>query len=99
MPCQRLCWFRPNVWPAEAPEPRPVVSDYIGRMHALSDELMVLCVAALGLPPGLFAPFLNHPTYGVNLRDQPRSGFGHAAPPRDQTARWAGTQALRPRPA
>ena len=50
----------------------PVVSDYIARMHALSDELMALCAVALGLPAGFFAPFLGHPTYGVNLNRYPR---------------------------
>jgi isopenicillin N synthase-like dioxygenase len=64
-------WFRPNTWPAEVPRMRPVVGDYIDRMHALSDELMTLCAAALGLPDGFFAPFLDHPTYGVNLNWYP----------------------------
>jgi len=31
-------WFRPNVWPAEVPQLRPVVTDYVSRMHALSDD-------------------------------------------------------------
>ena len=74
-------WFRPNVWPAEVPELRPVVSDYIGRMHALSDELMALCAAALGLPPGFFAPFLHHPTYGVNLNWYPPADPDQAPEP------------------
>jgi isopenicillin N synthase-like dioxygenase len=64
-------WFRPNVWPAEVPPMRPVVSDYIDRMHALSDELMALCAVALGLDAGFFAPFLDHPTYGANLNWYP----------------------------
>jgi len=64
-------WFRPNVWPAEVPDLEPVVSDYIDRMHRLSDELMSLCAVALGLPAGHFEPFLSHPTYGVNLNWYP----------------------------
>jgi isopenicillin N synthase-like dioxygenase len=64
-------WFRPNIWPAEVPQMQPVVSEYIGRMHALSDELMALCAVALGLETGFFAPFLDHPTYGVNLNWYP----------------------------
>ena len=64
-------WFRPNVWPAEVPDLQPVVSDYIDRMHRLSDELMSLCAVALGLPAGHFEPFLSHPTYGVNLNWYP----------------------------
>ena len=50
---------------------RPVVSDFIDRMHALSDDLMEVCAVALGLPAGYFAPFLDHPTYGVNLNWYP----------------------------
>ena len=64
-------WFRPNVWPAEVPDLQPVVSDYIDRMHRLSDELMALCAVALGLPADHFRPFLSHPTYGVNLNWYP----------------------------
>jgi isopenicillin N synthase-like dioxygenase len=64
-------WFRPNVWPSEIPLMRPVVSDFIDRVHALSDDLMEVCAVALGLPPGYFAPFLDHPTYGVNLNWYP----------------------------
>ena len=64
-------WFRPNVWPAEVPDLQPVVSDYIDRMHRLSDELMALCAVALGLPADHFQPFLSHPTYGVNLNWYP----------------------------
>jgi isopenicillin N synthase-like dioxygenase len=64
-------WFRPNIWPSEIPAMRAVVSDYINRMHALSDELMALCALALGLQAGFFAPFLNHPTYGMNLNWYP----------------------------
>ena len=64
-------WFRPNVWPAEVPDLQPVISDYIDRMHRLSDELMALCAVALGLPAGHFQPFLSHPTYGVNLNWYP----------------------------
>jgi isopenicillin N synthase-like dioxygenase len=64
-------WFRANIWPSEIPAMRAVVSDYINRMHALSDELMALCALALGLPAGFFAPFLDHPTYGMNLNWYP----------------------------
>ena len=74
-------WFRPNVWPAEVPQMEPVVGDYIARMHALSDELMALCAVALGLPAGFFAPFLGHPTYGVNLNWYPPARSGQAPEP------------------
>jgi isopenicillin N synthase-like dioxygenase len=69
-------WFRPNVWPAELPQMRGIVSDYITRMHTLSDELMALCAVALGLGAGFFAPFLDHPTYGANLNWYPPADPG-----------------------
>jgi isopenicillin N synthase-like dioxygenase len=74
-------WFRPNVWPAEVPELQPVVSDYISRVHALSDELMALCAVALGLPADHFVPFLSHPTYGVNLNWYPPADPAHGPEP------------------
>jgi isopenicillin N synthase-like dioxygenase len=74
-------WFRPNVWPAEVPELEPAVSDYIGRMHTLSDELMALSAVALGLPADWFAPFLSHPTYGVNLNWYPPQDPEHSPEP------------------
>ncbi|MFD3992837.1 isopenicillin N synthase family dioxygenase [Streptomyces sp. NPDC058583] len=64
-------WFRPNTWPAEVPGMRPVVSEYIERMRALSDELMSLCAVALGLDAEFFAPHLDHPTYGFNFNRYP----------------------------
>jgi isopenicillin N synthase-like dioxygenase len=72
-------WFRPNVWPAELPRMQRVIGGYISRVHALADELMALCGAALGLGPGFFAPYLDHPTYGVNLNWYPPAD--PAAPP------------------
>jgi isopenicillin N synthase-like dioxygenase len=72
-------WYRPNVWPAEVPGLQAVITDYVGRVHALADELMALCAVALGLPAGYFAPYLDHPTYGVNLNWYPPAS--PAAPP------------------
>lgn len=64
-------WFAPNVWPAEVPRMRSIVTEYLTAMHALSDELMALCAAALGLDTGFFAPYLSRPTYGFNLNWYP----------------------------
>jgi isopenicillin N synthase-like dioxygenase len=74
-------WFRPNTWPAEVPALRPVVGEYIRRMHALSDELMALCGTALGLGAGFFAPFLDHPTWGLNLNHYPPADPGRPPEP------------------
>ena len=56
-------WFAPNVWPAELPQMREVVGEYLDAMHALADELMALCAVALGLDVDYFEPFLSKPTY------------------------------------
>jgi isopenicillin N synthase-like dioxygenase len=64
-------WFLPNVWPAEVPGLRPVLTEYLARMRALSDELMSVCAVALGLPADHFAPYLTHPTFGFNLNWYP----------------------------
>jgi isopenicillin N synthase-like dioxygenase len=74
-------WFRPNVWPAELPQMRGIVSGYITQMHALSDELMALCAVALGLDAGFFAPFLDHPTYGANLNWYPPAELANPPEP------------------
>jgi isopenicillin N synthase-like dioxygenase len=64
-------WFLPNVWPAEVPALRPVLTEYLARMRALSDELMSVCAVALGLPADHFAAYLRHPTFGFNLNWYP----------------------------
>jgi isopenicillin N synthase-like dioxygenase len=64
-------WFRPNVWPAEIPTLRPVLTEYLARMRALSDELMAVCAVALGLPADHFAAYLTRPTFGFNLNWYP----------------------------
>jgi isopenicillin N synthase-like dioxygenase len=64
-------WFRPNVWPAQVPALRPVLTDYLARMRALADELMSVCAVALGLPADHFAAYLTRPTFGFNLNWYP----------------------------
>jgi isopenicillin N synthase-like dioxygenase len=64
-------WFRPNVWPAEVPAVRTTVADYLGRMRALADELLVICAAALGLPEQFFAGQADHPSYTMNVNFYP----------------------------
>ena len=49
-------WFQANVYPAEVPGLRPAVVGYLARMHALADELLVLCAAALGPGTQLLHP-------------------------------------------
>ncbi|MEV0405084.1 2-oxoglutarate and iron-dependent oxygenase domain-containing protein [Actinoallomurus sp. NPDC050550] len=74
-------WFLPNVWPAEEPELEPSLTDYLGRMRALADELLTLCAAALGLAPGFFTARTGHPSYTLNInRYPPLSQVGPAGP-------------------
>ena len=64
-------WFLPNVWPAEAPRLRPLVSAYVARMRELSDHLLELLAAALGGPGNLFTRHTRHPTWGFNINWYP----------------------------
>lgn len=64
-------WFRPNAWPAEVPSLRPLVTEYLGLMRALSDELLRLLAAALGLGEDHFTRHTAHPTWGFNVNWYP----------------------------
>jgi isopenicillin N synthase-like dioxygenase len=74
-------WFLPNVWPSEVPELEGLLTEYIARMRALSDELLVLCATALGLDPGYFASYTGNPSYTLNVnRYPPLSQLGEPEP-------------------
>jgi isopenicillin N synthase-like dioxygenase len=64
-------WFAPNVWPAEVPGLRDASTEYMARMRALSDELLTIFAAALGLPAGHFTAHTGHPTYTFNINWYP----------------------------
>jgi len=64
-------WFLPNVWPGEIPELRPLLEDYLARMRRLSDELLVLCAAALGVEPDFFTRHTTAPSYTMNVNWYP----------------------------
>lgn len=64
-------WFRPNAWPAEVPELRPLVTEYLSRMRALCDELLELLAEALGLDLDHFTRHTSHPTWGFNVNWYP----------------------------
>ena len=65
-------WFQPNVWPdADVPELRTTALDYMTRMRALSDELLRICAAALGLAPDHFTAHTGAPTYTFNINWYP----------------------------
>ncbi|MDT0343413.1 isopenicillin N synthase family dioxygenase [Streptomyces litchfieldiae] len=74
-------WFLPNVWPAEVPQLRTLVTDYLERMRALSDEVLELLAAALGGPADLFTRHTRHPTWGFNINWYPaREATGEPQP-------------------
>jgi isopenicillin N synthase-like dioxygenase len=56
-------WFGANVWPAEIPEFEALVTEYLGHMHGLVEELLRLAAAALGLPEDHFLASATHPTW------------------------------------
>jgi isopenicillin N synthase-like dioxygenase len=60
-------WFLPNVYPDEVPELEGLLTDYLDRMRALADELLVVCATALGLAPGFFTAQADHPSYTMNI--------------------------------
>jgi isopenicillin N synthase-like dioxygenase len=64
-------WFLRNVWPTEVPELEPVLRDYLARMRALADELLVVCAVALDLPADFFAGQADHPSYTMNVNWYP----------------------------
>jgi isopenicillin N synthase-like dioxygenase len=64
-------WFLPNVYPDEVPELGMLVGDYLARMRALADELLVVCAAALDLPDDFFTSRAGHPSYTMNINWYP----------------------------
>ncbi len=64
-------WFLPNVWPAEVAELREPLIAYTDAMRALSDELLELFAAALGLESNPFAHLATRPTWTCNINHYP----------------------------
>ncbi|MFI8828385.1 isopenicillin N synthase family dioxygenase [Streptomyces sp. NPDC053431] len=64
-------WFLPNTWPAEVPELRPLVEEYLGLMRELSDHVLDLLGLALGEPADFFTRHTGHPTFGFNINWYP----------------------------
>jgi isopenicillin N synthase-like dioxygenase len=74
-------WFLANVWPSEVPELETLLTEYMSRVRALSDELLALCATALGLDAGYFGPYTEHPSYTLNInRYPPLSQLGMPEP-------------------
>jgi isopenicillin N synthase-like dioxygenase len=64
-------WFQPNVWPAEVPGLAETATEYMRRMRALSDHLLEIFAAALGLAANHFTRHTGHPTYTFNINWYP----------------------------
>ena len=64
-------WFPPNVWPAEVPELRTVVSRYTSAMRRVADDLLELCATALGLPVATLTSLATNPTWTFNINRYP----------------------------
>ena len=64
-------WFQANVYPAEVPHLRTVVENYLDRMRLLSDELLLICAAGLGLEPDFFTRHTTHATHTMNINWYP----------------------------
>jgi hypothetical protein len=63
-------WFQPNVWPVEIPELAAVAREYMDHMRRLSDELLTIFAATLGVPLDHFTRHTGHPTYTFNINCQ-----------------------------
>lgn len=64
-------WFRPNVYPDEVPALRAAIVPYAERMQALSDELLRICAAALGVEDDFFTRHTGHATHTMNINWYP----------------------------
>ena len=64
-------WFPPNVWPAEVPELRAVVTRYTDAMRRVADDLLELCAGALDLPAGTLTSLATNPTWTFNINRYP----------------------------
>jgi isopenicillin N synthase-like dioxygenase len=64
-------WFQANVWPDEVPGLAGAVTEYMRRMRALSDHLLEIFAAALGLAESHFTRHTGHPTYTFNINWYP----------------------------
>jgi isopenicillin N synthase-like dioxygenase len=74
-------WFVPNVFPGEVPELTGLLTDYLQRMRALSDELLVVFATALGLDADFFTAHADHPSYALTINWYPSlSALGRPAP-------------------
>jgi isopenicillin N synthase-like dioxygenase len=64
-------WFQRNVFPAEVPRLATTITDYLARMKQLSDELLRVCAAALGLEEDFFTRHTGRSTHTLNINWYP----------------------------
>lgn len=76
-------WFAPDVWPAETPELRDLFTAWTSQMRRLSDDVLGLMAAALGLagPDNPFRDLASNPTWSANINHYPPlHDVGHPEP-------------------
>ena len=64
-------WFVPNAWPAQVPQLQPILTDYLGRMRALADELLALFSLAMGEDAGFLRQFTQGPSWSFQINWYP----------------------------
>jgi isopenicillin N synthase-like dioxygenase len=64
-------WFAPNVWPAEVPALRALVTEYTTAMRRVADDLLALFAHALHLRENPFAALADRPTWTMNINHYP----------------------------
>ncbi|MGC0365968.1 isopenicillin N synthase-like dioxygenase [Rhodococcus sp. 27YEA15] len=64
-------WFRANVWPTEVTELRELLTVYTAQMRRLSDDLLEMFAAALGLTANPFDGLADRPTWTCNINHYP----------------------------
>jgi len=78
-------WYQPNVWPDEIPQFEALVTEYLGYMHGLADDLLRLAGVALGLPEEHFLAAARHPTWSFYANWYP--SLAHLGPVADGALR------------
>ncbi|MEO9327255.1 isopenicillin N synthase family dioxygenase [Gordonia aurantiaca] len=66
-------WFAPDVWPDEVPELRTLFNRWTSQMKALSDDLLSLMAASLGMTgeDNPFRGLASNPTWTSNINHYP----------------------------
>lgn len=75
-------WFVPNTWPAQVPDLRPVLEDYLARMRTLADELLGVFSRAMGEQEDFLRGFTMAPSWSFQINWYPSLKVTGAPAPR-----------------